>query len=82
MPVGFLPTNGNRNTEPSVVAQVCDPSTWDVKAGRTGNESQPQLHSKSEVSLDYTKHCRKEKKQKKKRNRRNGKGVEEGADML
>lgn len=33
-----------------MVAHACDPRTWEVEAGRSNVQSQPQLHSKFEAT--------------------------------
>lgn len=47
--------------EPSVVAQVCNPSTWGEHR-KSGVESQPQLRSGSEALLGYMDSCLKIKR--------------------
>lgn len=65
-----------------MVAHICNPRTWDVKAGRTEDKSQPQLHSKFEVSLGYQKCI--ERKSEERRNERQEKRKRrvEGAGTL
>lgn len=43
----------NKNQkEPSIVAQVCNPSTWEVEAGRSGVQGYLQLHREFKASLN------------------------------
>lgn len=45
---------GTKNTyRPGVVAQIYNPQTWEVKAGRLGIQGQPQLHGDFEASLGF-----------------------------
>lgn len=37
--------------EPDVVAHDCDPRAWEVEAGRSGVQIQPQIHNEFEASL-------------------------------
>lgn len=46
-----------------------NPSTWEEKIGRSGVQSQPQLHSKFEANLN---HKRLSQKQNKQANKTNG----------
>ena len=36
-----------------MVANTCNPSTWKVEAGDSGDHNHPQLHSEFKVCLSY-----------------------------
>lgn len=45
-----------------MMAQVCNPSAWELKAGELGVQGQPLLQSGFEASLDYMRPISKKEK--------------------
>ena len=50
------------NMKPGLVAQVCNLSASELKAGESGVQGQPMLHSGFEASLDYMRPIPKKKR--------------------
>ena len=52
--LGSVPSTTHTTYNVDLIAQSCNPNTREVEAGGSEVQGQPQLHTESDASLDYT----------------------------